>query len=72
MGVTVEENMNAIKSMKSGKAPDHHGISSENLKYCDRHVVIQTSILFSEMFKHGYIPNGVMLSTLVKQVNKLY
>ena len=63
--MTVEEVMNAIKSMKSGKAPDNHGISSEHFKHCDRRVVILTSVLFSQMFKHGYIPNGVMLSTLV-------
>ena len=65
MQVTVGEVCKAIRFSKTGKAPDHHGVTSEHCKYASNYLTVMLSILFSCMFIHSYIPQKFMLSTVV-------
>ena len=63
--VTVSEVLAAIKSSKSGKSPDHHGINSEHFKYACNRVPAMLSFLFTAILVHGYLPKNFMLSSLI-------
>ena len=65
MQVTVDEVCKAVRFSKSGKAPDHHGVTSEHCKYASHYLTVMLSALFSCIFMHSYIPLKFMLSTLV-------
>ena len=68
MHVTVEEVCSAIKCSKSGKAPDHHVITSEHIKFGSNNIPVLLSLLFTMIFIHGYLPEGFMLSSIVPLV----
>ena len=68
MHVTVEEVCSAIKYSKSGKAPDHHEITSENIKFGSKYILVLLSLLLAMIFKHGCLPKGFMLSSIVPLV----
>ena len=64
MQVTVDEVCKAKRFSMSGKAPDHHGVTSEHCKYASNHLTVMLSVHFSCIFIHSYIPQTLMLSTL--------
>ena len=53
------------KACKTGKAPDHNGVTGEHCKYASNNLTDMLSILFSCIFIHSYIPQKFMLSTVV-------
>ena len=68
MHVTVEEVCSAIKCSKSGKSPDHDGITNEHIKFGSKYVPVLLSLLFTMIFIHGYLLKGFMLSSIVPLV----
>ena len=65
MQVSVDEFCKTIRFSKSGKAHDHHGVTSEHCMYASHYLTVMLSALFSCIIIHSYIPQKFMLSNLL-------
>ena len=55
-GVTKSEVNKCIHKLANGKAPDMNRLTAEYLKNCNLRLHLITSLCFSAMLVHGYLP----------------
>ena len=63
--VNVSEVINAVKQLKNGKSYGRLGQMIDHLIHGSFHLFECLSLLFTCMIKHGFIPHGMQVSTLV-------
>ncbi len=63
--VSVSECKLAIMHLKSGKHDGHTGHHSDHLIHGSHRLYTYISLLFSSMLKHGFTPDGYLMSTIV-------
>lgn len=62
---TVQEVLNCIKTLKTGKSFGMDGISSEHLKYAHGSVLVLLSLCINGMIKHCFLPERLMSTAIV-------
>ena len=68
MHVSAAEVIELIREISNGKAAGMDGLSGESLKYANHILSVLLSICFTCMFKHCYLPIGMLNSVIVPLV----
>ena len=66
--VSAAEVTELIREISNGKAAGMDGLSGESLKYANHILSFVLSICFTSMFKHCYLPIGMLYSVIVPLV----
>ena len=63
--ITVEDVMDAICSMKSGKCADEDGLAAEHFHNAPFALLQRLTLLFNQMLRHSFVPNQFRLGFMI-------
>ena len=56
--------------MPVGKAPGYDSVSNEHFKYANETLHVLMSLLYSSMLIHGFLPDAMMMITIIAPIIK--
>ena len=68
MYVSINEVIDIVKELSTGKATGMDGLNTESLKYADNLLCLLLSFCFTCMFKHSYMPHAMLKSVIIPLV----